>query len=167
MRSLRFPIDAVILRYRMAASATPSRAPRPSMAISPMTIATGIKAANTSKASNTMESIKALNDTVQACQVDMQNNKDLISDFDAAIQMGLDYVHSHTDEEVAEVILNQFPDTSFNDLVSAIKRYRENDTWPTTTKYTKESFNHLQDIMIDYGELDNKVPYEKLMYSIK
>ena len=29
---------------------------------------------------NTMESIKALNDTVQACQVDMQNNKDLICD---------------------------------------------------------------------------------------
>jgi pyruvate-ferredoxin/flavodoxin oxidoreductase len=72
-----------------------------------------------------------------------------------------------TDEEVANVILNQFPDTSFNDLVSAIKRYRENNTWPTTTKYTKESFNHLQDIMIDYGELDNKVPYEDLMYSIK
>ena len=97
----------------------------------------------------------------------IKNNKDLISDFDAAIQMGLDYVHSHTDEEVAEVILNQFPDTSFNDLVSAIKRYRENDTWPTTTKYTKESFDHLQDIMIDYGELKNKVPYEDLMYSIK
>ena len=97
----------------------------------------------------------------------IKNNKDLISDFDAAIQLGLDYVHTHTDEEVANVILNQFPDTSFNDLVSAIKRYRENDTWPTTTKYTKESFNHLQDIMIDYGELDNKVPYEDLMYSIK
>lgn len=29
---------------------------------------------------NTMESIKALNDTVQACQIDMQNNKDLICD---------------------------------------------------------------------------------------
>ena len=97
----------------------------------------------------------------------IKNNKDLISDFDAAIQLGLDYVHTHTDEEVANVILNQFPDTSFNDLVSAIKRYRENDTWPTTTKYTKDSFNHLQDIMIDYGELDNKVSYEDLMYSIK
>lgn len=97
----------------------------------------------------------------------IKKNKDLIADFDSAIQMGLDYVHTHTDEEVAKIILNQFPDTSFNDLVSAIKRYRENDAWPTTTKYTKESFNHLQDIMIDYGELKNKVPYEKLMYSIK
>lgn len=29
---------------------------------------------------NTMENVKALNDTAQACQVDMQNNKDLICD---------------------------------------------------------------------------------------
>ena len=29
---------------------------------------------------NVNDSIKALNDTVQACQVDMQNNKDLICD---------------------------------------------------------------------------------------
>ena len=97
----------------------------------------------------------------------IKNNKDLISDFDAAIQMGLDYVHTHTDEEVAEIILKQFPDTAFNDLVSAIKRYRENDTWPGTTTFTKESFDHLQDIMIDYGELDKKVPYKDLMYKIK
>ena len=97
----------------------------------------------------------------------IKNNKDLIADFDAAILMGLDYVHNHTDEEVAEVILKQFPDTAFNDLVSAIKRYRENDTWPTTTQFTKESFDHLQDIMIDYGELKDKVPYKKLIYSFK
>ena len=29
---------------------------------------------------NTMESMKALNDTAQACTIDMQNNKDLICD---------------------------------------------------------------------------------------
>ena len=76
-------------------------------------------------------------------------------------------IHNHTDEEVAEVILKQFPDTSFKDLVSSIKRYRENETWPLTTKFTEESFNHLQDIMIDYGELDKKVPYNDLMHKIR
>ena len=97
----------------------------------------------------------------------INNNKDLIKDFDAAIQKGLDYVHSHTDEEVANLILKQFPDTSFKDLVSSIKRYRENETWPLTTKFTEESFNHLQDIMIDYGELETKVPYKNLIYNFK
>ena len=97
----------------------------------------------------------------------INNNKDLIKDFDSAIQKGLDYVHSHTDEEVANLILKQFPDTSFKDLVSSIKRYRENETWPLTTKFTEESFNHLQDIMIDYGELKTKVPYKNLIYNFK
>lgn len=90
-----------------------------------------------------------------------------IKNFDKAIQKGLDYVHSHSDKEVAKAVLKQFPDTSLNDLESSIKRYRENDTWPKTTKFKKTSFDHLQDIMIDYGELKEKVSYEKLMYKIK
>lgn len=97
----------------------------------------------------------------------IKKNPELIKNFDKAIQKGLDYVHSHSDEEVAKAILKQFPDTSMNDLVSAIKRYRANDTWPKTTKFSEESFNHLQDIMIDYGELKTKVDYKNLMYEIE
>lgn len=97
----------------------------------------------------------------------LKKNPELIKNFDKAIQRGLDYVHNHSDEEVAKAILKQFPDTSMNDLVSAVKRYRANDTWPKTTKFTKESFDHLQDIMIDYGELKTKVDYSKLMYEIE
>ena len=96
-----------------------------------------------------------------------RQNKELISNFTKAIQKGLDFVHNHSDREVAEAILSQFPDTSLNDLEEAIKRYRENDTWPKTTTFTKESFDHLQDIMIDYGALDKKVPYSKLIYNEK
>ena len=83
----------------------------------------------------------------------IEKNKELIKNFDKAIQKGLDYVKNHTDKEVAQTILKQFPDTSLNDLESAVKRYRENDTWPETTKFSEESFNHLQDIMIDNGAL--------------
>ena len=36
-----------------------------------------------------------------------------------------------------------------------------------TTTFTKESFDHLQDIMIDYGALNEKVPYNKLIYNEK
>ena len=97
----------------------------------------------------------------------IEDNKELISNFTKAIQKGLDFVHSHSDREVAEAILSQFPDTSLNDLEEAIKRYRENDTWPKTTTFTKESFDHLQDIMIDYGALNEKVPYNKLIYNEK
>lgn len=96
----------------------------------------------------------------------IKEHPELIKKFDKAIQRGLDYVHEHDDKTVAKVILKQFPDSSLNDLESAIKRYRENDTWPTTTNFSEESFDHLQDIMIDYGEIDKKVDYKKLLYEI-
>lgn len=97
----------------------------------------------------------------------IKENKELIKNFEKAIQKGLDYVKNHTDKEVAQTILKQFPDTSLNDLESAVKRYRENDTWPKTTKFSKESFDHLQDIMIDNGAIKEKVSYDKLMYKTK
>lgn len=97
----------------------------------------------------------------------IKENKELIKNFDKAIQKGLDYVKKHTDKEVAQTILKQFPDTSLNDLESAVKRYRANDTWPETTKFSKESFDHLQDIMIDNGAIKEKVSYDKLMYNVK
>ena len=97
----------------------------------------------------------------------IKKNKDLIKSFDKAIQRGLDYTHKHSDRDVASTIIKQFPDSKLSELEDAVKRYRENDTWPTTTKFSKSSFNHLQDIMIDYGEIAEKVPYEKLMYKIK
>lgn len=96
----------------------------------------------------------------------IEENPDLIAGFNRAVQKGLDYVHSHSDEEVAKTILSFFPDTSLNDLTEVVGRYREIDAWPTTTSFTEESFNHLQDIMIDAGELEEKVPYSELSYQI-
>ncbi len=94
----------------------------------------------------------------------LKENKELINNFTKAIQKGLDYVHNHSDKEVAETILNQFPDTSLNDLEEAVKRYRKIEAWPTTTEFTEESFNHLQEIMQDAKQLDEKVKFEDLMY---
>lgn len=93
----------------------------------------------------------------------IENNKDVIEGFSRAIQKGIDYVASHTDQEVAEVILSAFPDVSLNDLTEIIKRYRENDSWFATTYINEEGFNHIQDIMESAGELNNRVPYTTLV----
>ena len=97
----------------------------------------------------------------------IEKNKEVIIKFTEAIQKGLDYVHSHSDKEVAQAILNQFPDTSLNDLEKVIARYRSIEAWPTTTEFSNESFDHLQDIMLDYGAIDEKVKYDKLIYNEK
>ena len=94
----------------------------------------------------------------------IEENKDIIEKFTRAIQKGLDFVHKHSDEEVAESIMNEFPDTSKNDLIGVVKRYREIDAWPKTTTFSEESFNHLQTIMQEANELKTKVPFSKLMY---
>lgn len=76
-------------------------------------------------------------------------------------------MHNHTDREIAEIILPQFPDTSLNDLEKVVARYRSIEAWPTTTNFTEESFEHLQDIMLDYGAIDEKVSYSDLIYNEK
>ncbi len=94
----------------------------------------------------------------------IEENEELIENFTKAIQKGIDYVHNHTDEEVAKAIVDQFPDTSIEDIAKVVKRYRDIDAWPKTTEFSEDSFNHLQDIMIDYGAITEKVPYDELMY---
>lgn len=94
----------------------------------------------------------------------IDNNPLKISAFNKAIKKGLDFVHTHTDEEVAKVILPQFPDSSLSDITAAVKRYRKSKVWPETTTFKKSSFDHLQDIMITYGELDKRVAYKDLIY---
>ncbi len=94
----------------------------------------------------------------------LKNNQETIEKFTKAIQKGLDYVHENDSEEIAKIILPFFPDTSLNDLIVVLDRYKENDTWPKETTFTKESFDHLQDIMINANELKEKVNYEDLIY---
>ena len=44
-----------------------------------------------------------------------------------------------------------------------VNRYLEQDTWKNDTIFTKESFDLLQDILLDAGELEQKVPYDDLV----
>ena len=97
----------------------------------------------------------------------IENNKDIITNWTKAIQKGLDYVHEHDAKDIANVIIKEFPDTDINDLITVINRYKENDTWPKTTTFTEESFNHMQDIMENAKQLDKRVSYNDLIYKLK
>ena len=94
----------------------------------------------------------------------LNENKELIENFNKAIQKGIDFVHNSSDKKVAEAIIDQFPDTSIDDLTKIVERYRSIDAWPDNTEFTEEEFDHLQDIMINAKELDSKVPFSDLMY---
>lgn len=90
-------------------------------------------------------------------------NSDVIQAFTNAIQKGLDYVNSHTADEIAAVIAPQFAETDVKTIATIVGRYLEQDTWKGDTIFTQESFDLLQDILIGAGELKEKVPYEDLV----
>lgn len=95
----------------------------------------------------------------------IEENPDIIEKFTRAIQKGLDYVHSHNEQEIAQTILPYFPDNSLNDVTKIVKRYKDNDSWYDTTLITEENFEHVQEIVKHAGELDKKAPYDKLIDS--
>ena len=96
----------------------------------------------------------------------IENNKEIIKKFTKAIEEGLVFVKNNDSETIANAIINQFPDTSINDLITIIERYKENDSWLSDSYITKESFENLQDIMIKSNQLDEYVKYEDLIVNI-
>lgn len=94
----------------------------------------------------------------------LKDNKEVIEGFTKAIQKGLDFVHNNDAKTIAKVILKQFPDTSLNDLEEVVKRYKKIDAWPKTTEFSKESFQHMQEIMTKAEQLEKTVSFEDLIY---
>lgn len=94
----------------------------------------------------------------------LKENPEVIESFNRAIQRGLDFVHEKSSKEITDAIMGQFPDTSYNDIKSAVESYLANDTWPKNTTLNEKSFDHLQDIVIEAGFLKEKVSYQDLIY---
>ena len=90
-------------------------------------------------------------------------NPDIIQKFTNALQKGMDYVQSHTPEEIAKVIAPQFKETDLDTITTIVSRYYEQDTWKSDLVFEKESFDLLQDILENSGELKERVPYEELV----
>lgn len=93
----------------------------------------------------------------------IEKNPKVIEGFNNAINKGLEFVQNKSNEEIASSIYKFFPDLTLNELISVVKRYKEQDTWLKTTNFSEESFNHLQEIMISAGELQKKAPFKNLV----
>lgn len=83
--------------------------------------------------------------------------------FTNALQKGMDYVNSHSPEEIAKVIQPQFEETDLETITTIVKRYADQDTWAETLIFSEDSFNLLQNILEEAGELEKRVPYEDLV----
>lgn len=93
----------------------------------------------------------------------LEEHRDTIQSFTNALQKGMDYVNTHTPEEIAQVIAPQFAETDPETLTAIVTRYYEQDTWKENLIFEESSFDLLQDILADAGELEDRVPYESLV----
>lgn len=93
----------------------------------------------------------------------IEKNPETIQKFTNAIQKGLDYVNTHSSEEIARTIKPQFKETEESVIATIVERYKAQDTWKENTIFEKESFDLLQNILEEAGELKARVPYEELV----
>lgn len=93
----------------------------------------------------------------------MKDNPEIMQSFTNALQKGMDYVNSHTPEEIAKIIQPQFKENDLETITAIVKRYQEQDTWKDNLVFEKESFELLQDILESAGELKARVDYTDLV----
>lgn len=93
----------------------------------------------------------------------IEKNPEVIEGFVKALQKGMDYVNTHTPEEIAEIIQPQFAETDKDTLVTIVTRYYNQDSWKEDLIFTEDSFTLLLDILESAGELEKRPPYEDLV----
>ena len=93
----------------------------------------------------------------------LEENEDIVQKFTNALQKGMEYVNTHTPEEIAKVIAPQFEETDVETIEMIVKRYHDQETWKNDLVFEEESFDLLQSILEDAGELEERTPYDKLV----
>jgi len=93
----------------------------------------------------------------------IEANEELIQNFTDAIYEGQKWTEEHTAREIAELIQDFFPDTDLDMLESSIQRYKDIEAWNKTPILTEESFDKLQEVMQEAGELEQKADYTKVV----
>lgn len=93
----------------------------------------------------------------------MKEHPEVIRGFVTALKKGMEYVYSHTPEEIAEVIAPQFKDTDKETMAIIIKRYADQNTWKQDLVFEKEAYLLLLDILDEAGQLSARPDYEKLV----
>ena len=93
----------------------------------------------------------------------ISQNENVIQGFTNAIAKGEKWVKENSSEEIAKTVQSFFPNTDLELLTSAIQRYKDIDAWNETPVLKEESFNRLQEVMTQAGELSQKAPYNNII----
>lgn len=95
----------------------------------------------------------------------IDKNPELLKGFVKALKKAKEFMDTHSSKEVAEILLPQFSGTTVTQLQNAVESYLEIDAWSDDMILSKESFDRLQDIMENAGELSQKADFSKVVFN--
>lgn len=100
-----------------------------------------------------------------ASQSYMTAHPEVIQGFANAIARAQQWIVDHTDREVAEAIIDQFPDTDLDTLEAVTARHRQIDAWNAGPMMARSALERLETVMTEAGELekDQWVDFDKLV----
>lgn len=93
----------------------------------------------------------------------IKNNPETIKSFLKALKKAHAFMNESSDREIAEAIVKQFPNTSISSLETSVKNYKKIDAWKTDLQATEKSFDRLQDVMENSGELPMRAEFGKIV----
>ncbi len=93
----------------------------------------------------------------------IKENEETIKSFVKAINKGLKFVKENDSDVIAKAIINQFPDTSVEDLTIIVDRYKTADSWLDNSFVSEKLLQNLEDILIDNNLLEDYVTYKDLV----
>ena len=93
----------------------------------------------------------------------IKDNQAKLEKFMIALKKAYEFMDTHTEREVAEAIVKQFPSTTINSIETSIKSYKNIDAWKKNLQATEQSFTRLQDVMENSNELASRVAFDKIV----
>ncbi|NQX48966.1 ABC transporter substrate-binding protein [Paenibacillus tritici] len=88
----------------------------------------------------------------------IHKNQATVQKFTNAIQRAQLWVKAHSPEEIAEAVMPYFDNIDRTIVVSAISRYKEQDTYAVNPVIEEKEWNNLLDVIDNAGELKERIP---------
>ena len=93
----------------------------------------------------------------------LDSHEDVVKGFLRAMLHAVEYAQTQSPEVIADKLYAAFPSTSLNSIATSVKNYQSIDSWATDMAMTESSFNRLQDIIAEAGELPSRADFNKLV----
>ncbi len=92
----------------------------------------------------------------------IEDNEDATEGFLRAVTKAVKFIGDNPSQTVAPHLSAYFEGVSVQSLAASVERYRAIDAWRTELTMTEDSFNRLQDIIENAGELTRRAELDEL-----